>query len=180
MAGRNRMPHHPDSFRVIHDDPRPILHRGPPPLPHPLALEEELEFQHRDIQRLLSENRHVLDDNVMLQRDLTAVKDELHRLNQVIPKLNADKEAHRRELIDRGLKLEAELRSVEPLRAEIGQMRSEAQKLTALRQDLSSQVQTLKKDVNRLQTENKQIGTMKKDVDKMHKELADARYALNL
>ncbi|KAL0372615.1 UNVERIFIED_CONTAM: protein FLX-like 3 [Sesamum calycinum] len=176
MAGRNRMPRHPDNFRGVREDPRQILHRGPVPLPpHPVALEEELDLQQRDIQRLLAENRQVIDDNVMLQRDLTAVKDEIHRLNQVIPKLHADREAHRRELIDRGLKLEAELRAAEPLRADIVQLRNEAQKLSAQRQELSSQVQTLTKDINRLQTENKQVAAMKTDIDKMRKELVDAR-----
>ncbi|KAK6146871.1 hypothetical protein DH2020_020740 [Rehmannia glutinosa] len=170
MAGRNRMPRHPDNFR---EDPRAMLHRPLPP--HPAALEEELELQHRDIQRLLSENRHVIDDNVLLQRDLTAVKDEIHRLNQVIPKLNADREAQSRELIERRLKLEAELRAAEPLRADIVQLRAEAQKLSSQRQELSSQFQTLTKDVNRLQTENKQVAGMKTDIDKMRKELVDAR-----
>ncbi|KAK4479889.1 hypothetical protein RD792_015433, partial [Penstemon davidsonii] len=175
MSGRNRMPRHPDSFR---DDPRGVLHRGPPPLPpHPVSLEDELELQHRDLQRLLSDNRHVIDENVMLQRDLTSVKDEIHRLNQIIPKLNGDKEAHRRELIERGMKLEAELRSIEPMRAEVVQLRSEAQKLSGIRQDLASQVQTLTKDINRLQAENKQITTMKSDIDKMHNDLLDARRA---
>ncbi|KAK4423571.1 protein FLX-like 3 [Sesamum alatum] len=176
MAGRNRMSRHPENFRGVREDPRQILHRGPVPLPpHPVALEEELDLQQRDIQRLLAENRQVIDDNVMLQRDLTAVKDEIHRLNQVIPKLHADRDAHRRELIDRGLKLEAELRAAEPLRADVVQLRTEAQKLSAQRQELSSQVQTLTKDINRLQTENKQVAAMKADIDKMRKELVDAR-----
>ncbi|XP_073304384.1 protein FLX-like 3 [Primulina huaijiensis] len=174
MAGRNRMPRHPDSFRGLPDDPRPILRRGPLP-PHPLALEEELDLQRRDIQRLLVENRHVIDDNVMLQRDLASVKDEIHRLSQVIPKLHGEREAQRRELIERGLKLEAELRASEPLREKVAQLRTEAQKLSGVRNDLSTQVQNLTKDVNKLQAENKQLIVMKTDVEKMRKELADAR-----
>ncbi|KAL6505734.1 hypothetical protein OROHE_023113 [Orobanche hederae] len=179
MAGRNRVPRHPDNYRGAAEDPRLIPRRAHPvPLPpHPAVLEEELELQHRDIQRLVSENRHVVDDNVMLQRDLTAVKDEIRRLNQVIPKMQADREAQRRELIERGLKLEAEVRSAEPLRAEVVQLRGEAQKLSSQRQELASQVQTLTKDVSRLQTENKQVGAMKGEVDKIRKEVVDARRA---
>ncbi|XP_073148120.1 protein FLX-like 3 [Henckelia pumila] len=173
MAGRNRMPRHPDNFRGLHDDPRSILRRGP--LPHPFAMEEELDLQRRDIQRLLAENRHVLDDNVMLQRDFSSVKDEIHRLSQVIPKLNGEREAQRRDFIERGLKLEAELRASEPLRAEVTQLRTDAQKLSGVRNDLSTQVQNLTKDVKKLQAENKQLTVMKTDVEKMRKELADAR-----
>ena len=72
---------------------------------------------------------------------MTAAKDEIHRFGQIIPKLRANKEVHAKELIERGLKLEADLRAVEPLRIEVIQLRANAQKLNASRQDLSVQVQ---------------------------------------
>ncbi|KAE9451029.1 hypothetical protein RHGRI_026911 [Rhododendron griersonianum] len=157
MAGRQRLPRHREEFHGFREAPRPALHRGPGPFPiHPAALEEELEIQHRDMQKILSENRHVMDENMILQRELAAAKDEFRRLDQVIPKLRADREAQVRELIDRGLKLEAELRDVEPLRMEVMQLRAEAQNLNALRHDLSAQVQTLTKDINRAKAEHKQ------------------------
>ncbi|GFZ16141.1 hypothetical protein Acr_25g0005500 [Actinidia rufa] len=144
MAGRNRLPRQPEDFRGFRDGPRPVMHRGPGPFPlPPAALEEELELQYRDMQRILAENRHMIDENVIMQRELAAAKDEIHRLGQIIPNLRADREVQARELIERGLKLEAELRTVEPLRTEVIQLRAEAQKLNALRQDMSSQVQTL-------------------------------------
>ncbi|XP_019054237.1 PREDICTED: protein FLX-like 3 [Nelumbo nucifera] len=180
MAGRNRMPRHPvnDGFRGFHDGPRPLLNRGPGPLPlHPAALEEELEIQHEDIRRLLIENQHVADDNIILQRELTAAKDEIHRLNQVIPKLRADKEAQARELIERGLKLESELRAAEPLKVEVLQLREETQKLNALRQDLTAQVQGFTKDLAQLQAENKQLHVMRADIDGLRQELVRARTA---
>ncbi|XP_059655513.1 protein FLX-like 3 [Cornus florida] len=178
MAGRNRMPRQPDGFHGFRDGPRPVLHRGPGPLSvHPAALEEELEIQYRDMQRFHAENRHVIDENVILERELAAAKDEIRRLGQVIPKLRADKEAQARELIERGLKLEAELRAAEPLRAEVMQLRAETQKLNALRQELSAQVQTLTKDITQLQSENKQLNAMRTDIDGMHKELLEARRA---
>ncbi|XP_009777705.1 protein FLX-like 3 [Nicotiana tabacum] len=178
MAGRNRMPRQPDNFRGFRDGPPPrvIMQRGPGPLPpHPAALEEELEIQHRDMQRILGENRHVIDENVMLERELSAVKDEMHRLSQVIPKMRADNEAQVREYIDRGMRLEADLRATEPLRLEVIQLKAEAQKLTAVQKELSAQVQALTKDSNRLQTENKQLSAIKTDIDKMRKELMEAR-----
>ncbi|KAK9277250.1 hypothetical protein L1049_006789 [Liquidambar formosana] len=178
MAGRNRMPRHPDNFRGFRNGPRPVLNRGPGPLPlHPAALEEELEIQHRDIYRIIAENRHMIDENTILQRELAAAKDEVHRVGQVIPKLRVDKEAQARELIERGLKLEAELHASEPLRAEVIKLRAEAQKLNALRQDLSAQVQGLTQDINRLKAENQQLVVMRADIDGMHKELAEARRA---
>lgn len=178
MAGRNRLPRQPEGFRGFHEGPPPPMYRGPGPLPiHPAALEEELEIQHRDMQRILSENRHVIDENVMLQRELAAAKDEIHRLGQVIPKLRADRELQTRELIDRGLKLEDELRAVEPLRAEVMQLRSESQKLNGLKKDLSAQVQNLTKDIARAKADNKQLHALKAEIDGLHKELMEARRA---
>lgn len=176
MEGRHRMPRHLEPYRGSHDDPRVLMHRGLGPLPpHPAALEEEIELQHRDIQRILAENRHVMDENVILQRDLAAVNDEMHRLGQMISKLRAEKDAQTRDLIDRGLKLENELRDIEPLRADVVQLRGEAQKLNSVRQDLVTQVQNLTKDITRMKSENQQISAMRNDIDGMRKELAEAR-----
>ncbi|KAF3431864.1 hypothetical protein FNV43_RR26600 [Rhamnella rubrinervis] len=174
MAGRNRIPRrNHDGFRNFHE---PVMNRGQGHLPiHPAFLEEELEMQHREMQRIIAENRHVIDDNTILQQELTAAKDEIHRLGQFIPKLRAEKDSDERELIERGLKLEADLRASEPLRVEVIQLRTEIQKLNSLRQELSSQVQGLTKDINRLQAENQQLIVMRSNVDGMHKELVEAR-----
>ncbi|KAL7001168.1 hypothetical protein U1Q18_002322 [Sarracenia purpurea var. burkii] len=67
--------------------------------------------------KIFGEKRRVIDENVILQRELVAAKDEIHRLGEIIPKLRA--EAHARELIEGGLKLEAEARTLEPLRTEV-------------------------------------------------------------
>lgn len=174
MAGRNHAPRHHNGFRNFHE---PVMNRGSGPLPvHPAALEEELEMQHREMQRVLAENRHVIDDNTLLQRELTAAKDEIHRMGQVIPKLRAEKKADIRVLFERGFKLEADLRASEPLRAEVIQLRTDMKKLNSLRQELSSQVQGLTKDINQLQAENEQLIGMRADIDGMHKELVEARF----
>ncbi|KAK1386943.1 hypothetical protein POM88_015121 [Heracleum sosnowskyi] len=179
MEGRNRMPRHPEPYRGPRDDPRVLMHRGMGPLPpHPAALEEEIELQHRDIQRILAENRHVIDENVILQRDLAALNDEMHRLGQMIPKLRAEKDAQTRDLMERGLKLETELRDIEPLRTEVVQLRAEAQKLNSVRQDLATEVQNLTKDITRIKSENQQISAMRNDIDGMRKELTEARRAI--
>lgn len=176
MAGRNRIARRADDFRGYRHGPPPVLNRGPGPRPfHPAALEEELEMQHREMLRIISDNRLVIDENTHLQRELTATKDEIHRLSRIIPELRAEKETQTRELIDRELKLKAELRAAEPLRVEVVQLRAEAQKLNALRQELTTRVQDLKTDVNRLQAENKQLTTMKADITLMRNQLVETR-----
>ncbi|XP_077234582.1 protein FLX-like 3 [Tasmannia lanceolata] len=182
MAGRNRMPLHPmdDGLGLLggfHGGPPPPARRGPLPL-HPAAMEDELVIQRDEIRRLIGENRHMVEDHLALRRELAASRDEIRNLSQVIPKLRADKEAHARELIERGLKLEAELRATEPLRIEAIQLRAEAQKLNTLRQEISAQIQGISKDLDRLQIENKQIHAMRAEIDGLRQELVRARIAI--
>lgn len=170
------MPRQNDSFYGYRDDLHSNLPWRPAPFPpHPISLEEELELQHREIESILAENRNVIDENVVLQHELTSVKDEIHGLGEVIPQVRGDGEVQRRELLDRGLKLEAELQSAEPLRKEAAQLRAEAKKLNVMQQDLSSEVQSLTKDINRLKPDNQKVAAMKADLDGMHKELAEVR-----
>ena len=111
---------------------------------------------------------------------MTAVKDEIHRFDQIIPKLRANREVHAKELIGRGLKLEADLRAAEPLRIEVIQLRANAHKLNTSHQDLSIQVQGLTQDVARLQAENQQLFATRANIDRMRKEPIEARRALNM
>ncbi|KAM7480543.1 hypothetical protein LguiA_028756 [Lonicera macranthoides] len=181
MAGRNRIP------REAFDNRRGYIPEGPPvrgPLarpmpPHPAMLEEELEMQHHEIRRLLGENRRLVEDRIALQRELGVAKEELHRMNLAIGDIRAEQEMHSRELIERGLKLEADLRATEPLRNEATQLRVEVQRLNSIRQDLSGQVQTLTKDIAKLQADNKQIPLLRADVDGLHQELMRARTAID-
>ena len=102
---------------------------------------------------------------------------EIHRFGQIIPKLRANREVQGKELIERGLKLEADLRVAEPLRTEVIQLRANAHKLNASRQDLSIQVQGLTQDVARLQAENQQLIATRANIDRMRKEPIEARRA---
>ncbi|XP_021753814.1 protein FLX-like 3 [Chenopodium quinoa] len=179
MAGRNRMPRHPVNPHGFRDGPRPFFNRGPGPLPvYPVALEEELDIQHSENQRIAAENRHLLDENVNLERDLHAAKDEIHRLDELINKLRADHDLKFRGFIEKNLKIEADLRAAEPLRDEVMRLRAEAQKLNVLRQDLTGQIHGLTQEITRIRSENKQLSALRSDVDGIRNKLAEARKAL--
>lgn len=181
MAGRNRI--HRDAF----DNRRGYPPEGPlvrVPLPrqlppHPAMLEEEIEMQHVEIRRLVGENRRLVEDRVALQRELGAAKEELHHMNIVIGDIRAEQEMHSRELIERGLKLEADLRATEPLRNEVVQLRAEVKKLNTARQDLAGQVQNLTQDLGKLKADNQQIPRLRSEIDGLHQELMRARFVLH-
>lgn len=177
MAGRGRMPRQPfDDVRRGYPE-GPFI-RGPGPRqPHPVLL-EELEIQQREIHRLVDENRRLLEDRMLFQRDLAAAKEEIHRRTMAITEIRAEKEAHLRELIEKGLKLEADLRAAEPLRNDVLKLRAEVQKLNASRQELAGQVQNLTQELTRAQADNKQIPAMRTEIDGLKQELARARLYL--
>lgn len=178
MAGRNRIPREAFNDRHGYPPERPYF-RGPPlpqAPPHPALLEEELEMQHAEIRKLLTDNHRLVEDRMAIQQELGAAKEEIHRLNLVIGEIRAEQELHSRGLIEKGLKLEADLRSTEPLKKEAMQLRSEVQKLNNVNQELTGQVQTLKKDITRLQADNQQIPVLRAQVDGLHQELMRARF----
>ena len=178
MAGRNRIPHEAFNDRRGFPPERPFLHGLPMPRPppHPVLLEEELEIQHADIRRLLTDNRRLVEDRMSIQQELGAAKEEIHRLNLVIGEIRAEQELHSRGLIEKGLKLEADLRANEPLKKEAVQLRAEVQKLNNAKQELTGQIHTLKQDVARLQADNQQIPVLRSEIDGLHQELMHARY----
>ncbi|KAJ7951642.1 protein FLX-like 3 [Quillaja saponaria] len=179
MAGRSRV------HRTTVNDRRGYQPEGPysrgPPLPrphlppHPALLEEELEIQHAEIRRLIADNRRLLEDRMALQRDLGMAKEEFHRMNIAIADIHAEKEMHSRELLEKDLKLESDLRATEPLKNEAVQLRSEVQKLNKIRQDLEGKVQKLTQDLARLQADNQQIPLLRAEIDGLHQELMRAR-----
>ncbi|XP_065866668.1 protein FLX-like 3 [Euphorbia lathyris] len=181
MAGRNRMPREAYNDRRGFPPERPFM-RGPHmphPPPHPAMLEDELEMQHVEIRRLLVDNRRLMEDRMALQQELGAAKEELHRMNHVIGEIRTEQEVHSRELIEKGLKLEADLRATDGVKNEAAQLRAEVQKLNSLKQELLGQIQSLKQDLARSQADNQQIPHLQGEIEGLHQELMHARNAID-
>ncbi|CAI9766127.1 unnamed protein product [Fraxinus pennsylvanica] len=181
MAGRNRIPH--EAFDHRRGFPSEVLvARGPLPRsmhPHPALLEEELEMRHVELHQLLGENRRLVVDRIALERELGAAKEEIRHMNLVIADIRGQQEVQSRELIERVMKLEADLRATEPLKKDFMQLRTEFQRLNSLRQDLSGQVQTLKQDLAKLQADNQQIPLLRAEIDGLGQEILHARSAID-
>jgi predicted RNase H-like nuclease (RuvC/YqgF family) len=188
MSGRNRI--HRDIRDSYHDHrdlppERPFL-RGPPLLqPPPPSLLEDLQIQEgeirrqdAEIRRLLSDNHGLADDRMVLERELVAAKEELHRMNLMISDLRAEQDLQLREFSEKRHKLEGDVRAMESYKKEASQLRGEVQKLDEIKRELSGNVQLLRKDLAKLQSDNKQIPGMRAEVKDLQKELMHARDAI--
>nr|DAD48120.1 TPA_asm: hypothetical protein HUJ06_018057 [Nelumbo nucifera] len=203
MSGRNRGPplpikgaphgglppvHEPPFARGLGPIPHPALleemmeaqfGRGPRPLPpHPAIIEERLAAQHQEIQGLLVDNQRLAATHVALKQELAAAQHELQRMAHVAGTMNAEKEIHLREAYDKSMKLEADLRAAEAMRAELLQVRADIQKLTSARQELTGQVQALTQDLARATSDIQQVPALKAEIESMKQEVQRARAAI--
>lgn len=174
MSGRDRYhrevqdPSYHDRRRFTPE--RPFLRAPPPP-----SLLEDLQIQEAEIRRLLSDNHRLADDRVLLERELGAAKEELHRLNLMVSDLRAEQDLQAREFSEKRHKLEGDIRAMESYKKEASQLRGEAQKLSEIKRELSGDVQILRKDLVKLQSDNKQIPRLRAEVEDLQKELMHAR-----
>ncbi|KAE8785360.1 protein FLX-like 3 [Hordeum vulgare] len=178
MAGRHRI------SRQYYEEPRGFRDGSPPRLARersisPRRFEGELSSHRGEIRRIRDDNQHLVDEIVGLRQAMSHLKDDLHSSSQAIPKLRAEKELESRELTQRNLKLEAELRSLEPHRQEALQLRSEAGTLQSLRQELTAKVQGLTNEVEHQNSEKQCIPAMVAERDGLRQELIRTRSALD-
>eukprot|EP00252_Welwitschia_mirabilis_P013491 TRINITY_DN29678_c0_g1_i1.p1 TRINITY_DN29678_c0_g1~~TRINITY_DN29678_c0_g1_i1.p1 ORF type:complete len:298 (-),score=94.11 TRINITY_DN29678_c0_g1_i1:272-1165(-) len=192
MSARNRIPQHalkappmgmppmldqPFARGPVPFPPHPALLDGPLP-PHPAILEEKIAAQHQEIQGLLIENQRLAATHVALREELSAAQHEMQRLNQMAGNLHAEKDLQVRELYEKTLKLETELRAAEPMKAELMQLHAENQKTAVLRQELTAQVQALTQDLTRARTDVQKAAALRAEMDSLHQELQRARAAI--
>ncbi|XP_066334875.1 protein FLX-like 3 [Miscanthus floridulus] len=173
MAGRHR------ASRQYHDDPRGYRD-APPPLARtrplsPRRLAEELSSRHAEMRRIREDNQRLADAIVSLRQTKPRLEEDLQVSSQAVPKLRADKELESRELTQRNLKLEAELRALEPLRQDALYLQSEASKLQSLRQELAAKVRGLLKELEHQKSESQKMTAMIAERDALCQELHQAR-----
>ncbi|CAM8880089.1 unnamed protein product [Rhodiola kirilowii] len=132
--------------------------RGPPgqPIPHQhrhAMIEEHLSIQHQEIQGLL-------DDN------------------QRLATTHAEKDSQLRELYDKSIKMEVNLRGVEAMKAELSQVNADIKKLDADRQELMVQVQGMTQELARANAELQRAPALRAEIEGMTQELQRARAAI--
>ncbi|XP_062011724.1 protein FLX-like 1 [Rosa rugosa] len=197
MSGRNRGPPHAGLPPPMHEVP---YGRGHGPMPHPALLEEMRESQHgmgprslpphpaiieehlaaqlQDIQGLLVDNQRLAATHVALKQELEAAQFELQRMAYHVDSMRSDKDVQMRDLYDKSVRLEMDLRGVEAMRAELLQVRADIKELTVARQELSGQAQAMTQDLARINADLQQAPILRAEIESMKQELQRARAAI--
>eukprot|EP00270_Netrium_digitus_P015621 TRINITY_DN549_c0_g1_i1.p1 TRINITY_DN549_c0_g1~~TRINITY_DN549_c0_g1_i1.p1 ORF type:complete len:375 (+),score=63.41 TRINITY_DN549_c0_g1_i1:46-1125(+) len=189
--------HHLQGPPVVHG---PVF-QGPPPIrghtiivpssqvavqqrPQPAEL-QKIQHQHQEIQHLAGENQRLAATHVALRQELAAAQSELQAMQQRLNDVQADKEVAVRGLLDRIGKLEAELRAVDQVKADLHQTRLELQAANARRQEgeqirlqQQGELQRLQADMQRSHVELQQVPAMRQDIESLRQEVQLARTAL--
>ncbi|GFY99351.1 hypothetical protein Acr_13g0007520 [Actinidia rufa] len=188
MAGRNYLPPKALKLREVPftraphpaliDDSR-VVHRVPVHPPPAAALaEERIAAQHREIQSLLIDNQSLAATHVALKQEFSAAQQELRHLSAAAADIKAERNAQVRAVHERSLKMEAEVRSIDVLSAELAHVRADVQKLTASRQELTVKLKAIDDDRARALSESKQFPAIKADIETMHQEIQRGRAAI--
>ncbi|KAF3454864.1 hypothetical protein FNV43_RR05312 [Rhamnella rubrinervis] len=163
--------------RHIMDSPR-LLHRAKHHHSSTQALEDRIEIQHREIQSLLLDNQRLAATHVALKQELALAHQDLRSLSAATANAKAELDAHVREVYERSLNMDAEVRSIDAMSAELDQVRVDVQKLVALRKELTAELQAIEDDLARASLESKQVEEIKAEIDTMHQEIQRGRAAI--
>ncbi|XP_058095304.1 protein FLX-like 1 [Magnolia sinica] len=177
--GMGPMPPHPALLDDLRDGP-PFFRGGPrpPPIPPAAIMEERLAGQHHEIQGLLVDNQRLAATHVALKQELAAAQHELQLMAHSAGAMEAGSDMQLRELFEKSMKMDADLRAAEAMRSELMQVRSDIQKLSASRQELAGQVQALTQDLSRATADLQQAPALKAEIEAMKQELQRARAAI--
>ena len=169
MAGRK---HAPSSFtrldetRLAHSSSSAAVVR---------ALEERVEVCHREIQALLSDNQRLAGIHVALKQDLAATQEELRRLSAAAAEIKAERDAEVREIYEKSLKVDAEVRAVAAISAELDRVRTDVQELAAERNELAAQLHAVESELAKARAEALFVPAIKADIETMRHEIQRGR-----
>lgn len=187
MGSKGRIP--PAHLRRPHPGPDPYGPGSRPPpggyspfdmLPPPQVLEQKLAAQHVEMQRLATENQRLASTHGSLRQELAGAQHELQILHAQAGAMKSERDQQMRSLVDKIAKMEAELKSAEPVKGELQQARAEAQNLVVARQETIAKVQQLSQDLQRAHAEVQQVPVLVSQLDGLRQEYQHCRFMFTI
>ncbi|XP_011003425.1 PREDICTED: protein FLC EXPRESSOR-like isoform X2 [Populus euphratica] len=146
--------------------------------PHRHLLEDRISTQHREIQSLLLDNHRHAATRCIKTRSLSVTARPLRHLSTLAAGVKAERDNQIREVYQRSLKLDAELRSIDAMSAELVQVRTDVQKITLQRQDMTAQLKDMNSEIVKAKRETQQVGVIKEEIEIVQQEIQGGRSAI--
>lgn len=144
------------------------------------ALEERIGAEIEEAHALLGQNQRLSATHVALVQEVSAVRHELGHTARAIGAAQQEGDLRIREVYERLMKMEAELRAVEEMRAELAHVRMDIQQLGAARQELMGQIQGYTQDLARSAVELQQVAAVKAETQELRHETQHLRSSIEL
>ncbi|XP_024926402.3 protein FLC EXPRESSOR isoform X1 [Ziziphus jujuba] len=142
------------------------------------ALEDRINIQHREIQSLLVDNQRLAATHVALKQELAASQQELRTLSVDSANAKVELDAQVREVYERSLKMDAEVRAIDAMSDELAQVHLDIQKLGASRKELTAQLRAIEDDLESALSESNQMAVIKAEIDTLQTEIQKGRAAI--
>lgn len=156
MARRNIPPHH-------------VLR------PHPAQISEISALQHRQIQALLVDNQRLAAIHVALKQELSLAHQQLRHLSTTLSTINLERDAQFREVFDRAVKLETEVRVIEEISVELGRVSEDVSKMEEDRKEMVGKFEDIRAEVRNVRGEVGKGEEVREAVEVLRREVLKAR-----
>lgn len=111
-----------------------------------------------------------------LKQELSLAEQELRHLSSVAASVKAERDAEVRELYEKSLKLDAELRVIESMHAELDRVRADIEKLCVIKQEMIKDLNEINGDLAKARDESKDMAAIKAEIETERQEIHKGRY----
>ncbi|KAL6520683.1 hypothetical protein OROMI_032243 [Orobanche minor] len=139
-------------------------------LPLPVLLENKLESQSAEIERLARDNRTLASSHLALRQDLLSAKREAEKVKDHIGSIQNEGDIEIRILLDKIAKMESDIRDAENIKRELQEARVEARDLMTERLELTSKIQQATLELENSHANVKKLPEMHAQLDSLMQE----------
>ncbi|CAO2840036.1 unnamed protein product [Amaranthus hypochondriacus] len=131
-----------------------------------------------DRQALLLDQKEMAADYGILKHEIAAAHQELRKLDATVHQVKEEKESRVKQLFEKSLDLEREIRAIDALKSEHAQVVSDIQNLTESKIQLAAQFKALDAELCRVKEDASQLPLIQSDVENFKQEIKKGRAAV--
>ncbi|CAL1368779.1 unnamed protein product [Linum trigynum] len=144
-----------------------------------IILEDRIAIQHHEIQSLLIEKDRLAATHVALKQELALAQQDLRHLAAAAVEVKAERDGQVRQVLERSLKLDAELRATDAMTAELVQVRGDVHTLATQREELVRELEAINRDLMKAREDADFAPGIRSEIQKLRQEIQKGRAAID-